>query len=242
MNRLVIAPTQIKNGQISLNFEQQHYLTRVLRLTQGNTFVAMDGQGNSWLAALSSEEQASILEAVVGATELPVKVTLMVALPKGNGFDDLVRYCTELGVNRFMPVISDRTLLKPSPQKVQRWSKIAQEAAQQSERQIVPNILSPLPYHMALTQVEKEAACYICVARRDSEHLLHYLEKKENEIIIATGPEGGWTEKEVEAAIAAGFQPVSLGRRILRAVTAPIVASSLVAATWDKARDNFFTL
>jgi len=231
MQRLIISPSQLQDGVINLNVEQNHYLKNVLRLGKSERFVVMDGLGHSWLAELSGEGLARILEPVMVATELPGKVTLMVALPKGNGFDEIVRSCTELGVTTLMPVMSDRTLLKPSPHKLQRWCKIAQEAAEQSERQLVPHLFSPIPYSAALTQIEPETSAYICVTRKESPHLLHYLEAKPNNIIIATGPEGGWTETEVEAAITAGFQRVSLGNRILRAVTAPIFALSLVAAT-----------
>jgi 16S rRNA (uracil1498-N3)-methyltransferase len=157
-------------------------------------------------------------------------------LPKGNGFDEVVRCCTELGASCIVPVISDRTLLHPSPQKLERWRRIAIEAAEQSERQIVPTILAPQTFVAALSSnfsntLPVDNKKYICVARGDSPRLIDCLQDKgQTTIVIATGPEGGWTETEVECAIAAGFQLVSLGRRILRAVTAPIVALSLATA------------
>ncbi len=237
--RLVIAPTQQQSGQIILTSQQQHYLNRVLRLGEGDRFVAMDGQGQSWLAQLA-KDKAQILEPLTGSTELSVAVTLMAALPKGNGFEQVVRCCTELGVTAFVPVISDRTLLKPSSHKLERWRRIAQEAAEQSERQIVPGIAEPAHFTKALKRVgDSRTDCYICVARRDANHLLDCLEnRKQKNIIIATGPEGGWTAQEIETAIAARFQPVSLGSRVLRAITAPIVASSLAAATAEKQTTN----
>ncbi|MGK7873079.1 MAG: 16S rRNA (uracil(1498)-N(3))-methyltransferase [Xenococcaceae cyanobacterium] len=229
--RLVIESTQERDGQIILTPQQQHYLNRVLRMGEGDRFVAMDGQGQSWLAQLAGRS-AQILEPLVASTELSVAVTLMVALPKGNGFDGVVRCCTELGVTNLVPLISDRTLLKPSFHKLERWRRIAQEAAEQSERQIVPTIAEIANFTKALKKVRDSGSdCYICVARRDGTHLLNCLHKQnQKHIIIATGPEGGWTTSEVEKAIAAGFQSVSLGRRILRATTAPIVALSLAAA------------
>ncbi|MDP5339172.1 MAG: 16S rRNA (uracil(1498)-N(3))-methyltransferase, partial [Nodularia sp. (in: cyanobacteria)] len=211
--------------------EQQHYLRRVLRLNAGDRFIAMDGQGKWWLAQLEAE-QAQVLETLSVETELPVAVTLMVALPKGNGFDEIVRYCTELGVTCIAPVLSDRTLLNPSPQKLERWRRIATEAAEQSERAFVPTMLEPVAFSAALT-ASQATHRYICEGRGDYPHLNKVIKYDSTEIVIATGPEGGWTEAEIEQAIASGFQPVSLGRRILRAVTAPVVALTLISATFE---------
>lgn len=232
--RILIDLTQKQDESLRLTPEQQHYLSRVLRLKAGDRFVAMDGKGHSWMAQLSGNT-AQLLETLAESTELPVPVTLLVALPKGNGFEEIVRCCTELGVTAFIPAISDRTLLHPSPHKWERWRKIAQEAAEQSERQFVPEIAAPLDLQTALQAISNlETERYICVTRRETHHLLAQLPAQLTKpIAIATGPEGGWTAAEVESAIAAGFQPVSLGDRILRAVTAPIVAASLVAAVLE---------
>ncbi|HCF26722.1 MAG TPA: 16S rRNA (uracil(1498)-N(3))-methyltransferase [Cyanobacteria bacterium UBA11049] len=244
LQRLVIAPSQLQDRQILLTTQQHHYLSRVLRLRDGDRFIAMDGLGHWWLAVLA-DSKAEILETISVQTELPISITLLVALPKGNGFDEVVRCCTELGVSCIVPVISDRTLLHPSPQKLERWRRIAIEAAEQSERQFVPTILDPEPFVHALSSVNSDSLSinnhkYICVARGDSARLIDCLQNKgqitkdrQTTIIIATGPEGGWTKTEVERAIAAGFQLVSLGRRILRAVTAPVVALSLATAVFE---------
>lgn len=242
LQRLVIAPTQLQDQEISLTQAQQHYLVRVLRLGKNARFIAMDGQGSWWLSELdASLMQAKIIESINVQTELLVTVTLMAAMPK-SGFDDIVTQATELGVTCIVPLKSDRTLLVPSPQKLQRWQRLSQEAAEQSERQIVPTILDPVNF---MTSLEMSATLatqrYLCVTRHDAPHLLtclgnHKLQlenQQPSSILIATGPEGGWTTDEVEQAIKAGFQAVSLGRRILRAVTAPLVALSLVAASFE---------
>ena len=236
MQRLVIAPTQRQNGKIYLTPQQQHYLERVLRLKPGDRLIAMNGRGSSWYCTLEDLSTATIGEPIPVQTELRVNVILMVALPKGNGFDEVVRCCTELGASCIVPVISDRTLLNPSSQKLARWRRIATEAAEQSERAIVPVIDEPISFSKSL-QIATSARCYLCVARSDAPHLLDcYSSQKtfDSQIAIATGPEGGWTPAEVKEAIASGFQPVSLGRRILRTVTAPIVALSVVAATLER--------
>ncbi|MEG5062076.1 16S rRNA (uracil(1498)-N(3))-methyltransferase [Microcoleus sp. B3-A4] len=254
LQRLAVTAAQICDRKIDLTREQQHYLNRVLRLQAGDRFIAMDGRGHWWLAVLEAQETgliASITEEIAVNRELPVEVTLMAALPKGNGFDEVVRQATELGVASIVPVTSDRTLLKPSDQKVDRWRRIAAEAAEQSERQIVPTILEPVSFELAVKDCGQKYR-FICVARGDNRHLSDCLIGSfappfvgavppcpppaggELSIVIAVGPEGGWTEGEVKRAIEFGFEAVSLGSRILRAVTAPIVALSLVGAAFEK--------
>ncbi|HLO50524.1 MAG TPA: 16S rRNA (uracil(1498)-N(3))-methyltransferase [Kamptonema sp.] len=247
LQRLAIALSQLQNQQIMLTADQQHYLYRVLRLREGDRFIAMDGCGHWWLTQLDTPDTAIIQSEILVKSELPLDVTLMAALPKGNGFDEVVRQAVELGVYCIIPMVSDRTLLKPSSQKIERWRRIAAEAAEQSERQIVPTILEPVSFTVGVENCDRKYR-YICVARGESRNLLNCLlenfdtplKRKEKEggnfsqsIVIATGPEGGWTESEVESAIASGFQPVSLGSRILRAVTAPIVALSLVVGALE---------
>jgi 16S rRNA (uracil1498-N3)-methyltransferase len=242
LQRLVISLDQVLAQQITLTLSQQHYLGRVLRLQSGDRFIAMDGLGQSWLAALTLHSSiAKILEPIQSQTELLISVTLLIALPK-NGMDDVVRQATEIGVDQIVPILSDRTLLKPSSQKLERWQRIAQEAAEQSERQIVPTVQNPQSWREAL-QIwnAQHSVCYICAERGERSHLLQCLQGIGNQegrvapvsITIATGCEGGWTAAEIEEAIAAGYQPVSLGARILRAVTAPLVALSLIASVFE---------
>ncbi|WP_052128555.1 16S rRNA (uracil(1498)-N(3))-methyltransferase [Neosynechococcus sphagnicola] len=250
LQRLAIAASQIQYPQITLTADQQHYLSRVLRLSVGDQFIAINGQGQAWIAEIAADA-AQILEVVEMAPELPIVTTLLVALPKGTGFEDVIRQVTEMGVTCIQPLLSQRTLLKPSLHKLERWQRIAQEAAEQSERAVIPTILAPVAFSAALalaTQISPTHH-YLCVARGNAPHLLDCLRQSMNwmltppqtpldgargrSLIIATGPEGGWTDLEIKQAIAQKFQPVSLGKRVLRAVTAPLVAMSLVAAVCE---------
>ena len=245
LQRVTINPAQCQDKQIALTPEQQHYLGRVLRLRSGDRFIALDGGGQQWIAELGvMPTQAAIVETwMPQETSAPITRTVMAALPK-NGFDEVVRQATELGVNHIIPLISDRTLLRPSPQKLQRWRRIVCEATEQSERLILPQIQNPTPFPQALKQPAAARVRYLCVTRRQAPHLLtHLLEAKQNDSSlqswsVATGPEGGWTDTEIEHAIAAGYQPVSLGRGILRAVTAPIVALALINAAVEVQKEE----
>lgn len=218
--------------------EQQHYLQRVLRLKAGDRFLALvqaPGQSQTWLAQLRDGHSAQLLELLPSQPPLPVNIHLLAALPK-NGFDDVVRQVTELGVASITPVLSDRTLAHPSPKKLERWQRIAQEATEQCERPSVPNIRAPSAWSTALAQTEADHQPdhqYIAAARGDAQHLLSVLPDCPEpgaipSIAIAIGPEGGWTEGEMAGAIAAGYQPISLGPTILRAVTASPAAIALI--------------
>lgn len=233
LQRITINPQQLQENQLLLTPQQQHYLLRVLRLRDGDQFIAMNGMGKWWLTKLQGT-QGEIVEILEVKTELPVSITLMMALPKGNGFDEVIRCCTELGVTSIAPVLSDRSLLNPSPQKLERWRRIASESAEQSERAVIPTILEPVAFKTSINE-NTATHSYICEARGDYPHLKQVINNANTarEIIIAIGPEGGWTDQELEIAVKSGFVAISLGCRILRAVTAPIVAISLIAANFE---------
>lgn len=239
MYRLIIQPSQQNGQMIELTPQQSHYLRDVVRLQKGDRFLTLNGQGKTWITELT-DSFGQILQEISENKELSHPVTLIIGLPKGNGFDEIVRCGTELGVNTFIPAISERTLLKPSSQKVERWRKIAIEASEQCERQRVPEIYEPISLKLALKQVNLiESSGYLCVTRQNAKNLLFYLQNfPPNPIILATGPEGGWTDQEREFAQDIGFIPVSLGNRILRAITAPITALSLISATLDRFSDS----
>lgn len=242
LQRVIIQPEQVNQALINLTPEQWHYLSRVLRLGAGDRFIAVVA-GQWWEAELSAGAQASCLRSVPIQTELPRSVVLMAAPPKGNGFDEVIRQATELGVTQIVPVLSDRTLLQPSTSRQERWQRIATEAAEQSQRQRVPALEPPqlLLTALGLPQRWQDGPYqrFIAVTDRMAPLLWTYpLKHAQPSIVILTGPEGGWTPLEVEAAMQQGYQPVSLGPRILRAVTAPLVALSLIAARLECSQTN----
>jgi 16S rRNA (uracil1498-N3)-methyltransferase len=235
LQRLVIALSQCVDSTILLTPAQQHYLTRVLRLKGGDRFFAICDQ-TWWLAQLHlSHHQAQLLETVSLQTELEQPIILFAALTKGQGFDDVVRTTTEMGVATLIPLLTAHTVITPSASKLERWRRIATEAAEQSCRQRVPEIFAPITFTDALALVQTEHFSshqhLICVTDSVGINLGQTLLSLPHHlgILIMVGPEGGWTLQEQAAAIAQGFLPVSLGCRILRAVTASMAAVAVLS-------------
>ncbi len=226
MQRITIASHQIQANQLALTNEQQHYLGRVLRLAPGGQFLAIDGQGSIYLATLHTTGASIVKQLDISSRELPIAVSLVLAIPK-NGLDEVIRACTELGVKEIYPVTSARTMPNPSSLKQQRWQKIAQEAAEQSERLLVPTVHDLQPWSQIQPPLTDQK--FIGAAREKAPHLIK-CHISAVPLWIAIGPEGGWTDQELERAVSQGWLAVSFGARILRSITAPIVAMSIVSS------------
>jgi 16S rRNA (uracil1498-N3)-methyltransferase len=227
---LTIDLPQLQGQQIALTTAQLHYLQRVMRLPSGAKFQAIDGTGTLYLVELRADHGRILEQSVPTGSELPVAISLIVAVPK-IGLDDVVRAGTELGVSEIYPVTSDRTIVQPSAQKQRRWIEIAKEATEQSERLIVPTIHAVQPWQKVMGQISGQRK--ICAARGYSPHLMGCLNLMES-ISIAIGPEGGWTDRELQQSIELGWQPVSLGNRILRTITAPLTVLAMIGGLLEK--------
>ncbi|MEM8808238.1 MAG: 16S rRNA (uracil(1498)-N(3))-methyltransferase [Cyanobacteria bacterium P01_G01_bin.38] len=239
--RVTVHPNQIHPPALVLSGDQVHYLRRVLRLQPKDTFIAQDGEGHQWLAELTAVDDQAILVETITQTDAPkgLGLTLVAALPKA-GFDDVVRQVTEIGVTHIQPLLSQRTLLRPSDNKLKRWQRIAQEASEQSERLWVPTIQAPLSFETWVrgnTPLvgNTDKASFFCVARGDAPLLLADIQgllatRPTLPVSVAVGPEGGWTPEEIAEAQTQGHTLVSLGSAVLRATTAALVAIAVVAA------------
>lgn len=249
MQRLVVQAEQVIDtdpASLQLLPEQEHYLRVVLRLRAGDVFMALLVTGECWRAELSPEPAQACLREQLPALGCPRRlIQLWAALPK-QGFDDVIRQATELGVSTIAPLQSERSLLRPSDRKQDRWQRLAIEATEQCERATPPVILPVRTWTSALQDLSLEehqppiAYRYIGVARQQGLPLTSCLQQitdPQVAIAIAIGPEGGWTDPELNQALAAGFQPVSLGPFVLRAVTAAIAALAIIQA-WQATTES----
>lgn len=229
----------IRNGRAELTGDDARHLTRVLRVEAGQQYEISDNQ-RAYLAEVESARKEYIVFRTVealGPEPDEVRVTLLAALVKFDHYELLVEKATELGASVIVPVRAARSehgLERAALKRIDRWRKIAMEASQQSRRAHLPGIEEPVEFQSAIARQAgsrlflDEARCGMPLLKALPDAC-----SAEDSIAVLTGPEGGWADAEREAAIAAGWTQVSLGRRILRAETAAIAALALIQAAWQ---------
>ncbi|MEO1582251.1 MAG: 16S rRNA (uracil(1498)-N(3))-methyltransferase [Pseudomonadota bacterium] len=223
----------------TLSPEQAHYIGRVLRARIGDTLELFDGQGHSTTAevlTLGKREATVLTSGVVFADDRsPVSMTLLQCLSRSYKIDLVVQKAVELGVDRVVPITSERSLMRldeaGGAQKQTHWMKVAIAACQQCGRRFLPTIATPLSLDAALRKVRAEQRL---VATPGASHTLtSKLEQPAPaDTAILVGPEGGFSRDEIDAAVAAGWVRVSAGRRVMRTETAAISLLSIIQHRW----------
>lgn len=233
--RLFVSPDRLGEPKVIVTGPDHRYLARVLRAKPGQEVTLFDGAGGEVLARVGRIGPAET-ELLLGARRSPersgaasptVPIVLLAAVPRGGRMDLLVQKTSELGVSRLVPVLTARSVARPEPDRRARWEKIAREAARQCGRADVPEVEVPVELGAAFAAAELPDL-RIAFFERESDRALRSVLAEPRPTALLVGPEGGFTDGEMEAARAAGFVPVGLGPRILRAETAAIVAVALV--------------
>lgn len=223
--------------EIVLEGERHHHLVHVLRAEIDDELEVFDGQGRSYAARIVelSEESARLVVEPPRVAPPLRRVTLIQGLPKGEKLEWVLQKCTELGAAAFRPVFTRRTVVKltadRAADRARRWTKIAEEAARQSGRSDVPEVHAPVPLQEAIAALPPGTHVFVLDEEERSRSLrerFSALRADPAEVALVIGPEGGLDRAEVEALLAAGAQPVTLGTRVLRTETAPIVALTIV--------------
>ena len=223
----------------TLEGEQAQHLSRVLRAQPGMEFDVVAG-GHAWLARITSLKrdlvEFELLEELAAAAALPA--TLLLSVFKFDRMEWAIEKAVELGCSRILPVLAERTekhLAQAAGKRLERWRRIALEAAKQSRRGDLPDIAEPLRLPQALA--ENSSAHRILLSETEEDQsLLRILETgfaTRGDLALAIGPEGGWTPGEISAFMHAGWQSATLGPRILRVETAAIAALSIALAVED---------
>jgi 16S rRNA (uracil1498-N3)-methyltransferase len=206
---------------------------RVLRLRPGGRITLLDDSGLEYVAKLGEVEggqvRGRILSAAPAEGEPRLQIALFQALLKARSLEAILQRCTEVGVSRFVPIVSGRCVARRvSPARLARWRRIIREAAEQSQRGRLPEIRSPIPLEEALRTMDGEALSLI-PWEGGGESLASALGgARPQRVNLFIGPEGGFAEREIELARAHGLIPITLGPRILRAETASLVAATAI--------------
>jgi 16S rRNA (uracil1498-N3)-methyltransferase len=227
----------VRGGLAELCGDEARHLTRVLRAEAGVRYEISDNQ-SVYLAEIAEARGDRVVFRVlepIASPDLPVRITLVAALIKFDRFEWMIEKATELGVERILPVEtarSEKGLFEASGKRTERWIRIARESSQQSRRVRAPDILPavrmeaslgvPVTYRYWLEETRAPALLrQLPVSPQPSANVALFI-----------GPEGGWTDAERTQAIAAGWQPVSLGPLVLRAETAAAAAIGIVMNAW----------
>ncbi|HEX3046959.1 MAG TPA: 16S rRNA (uracil(1498)-N(3))-methyltransferase [Bacillota bacterium] len=238
MTRFFIPSNQIKDNQAILTGNDRRHLVNVLRQGVGDEITVLNGKGQEFLAKIMRIDADSVIAELLEETNRPtepkVRLNLIQSLPKLDKFEWIIQKNTELGVSRFQPVITERSMVKIKGElqgrKEERWRKIIQEAAEQSGRKIVPELAHVKSWDETLDGLGKDLALIPWEGERERslKDVLSELVTVPEEITIIIGPEGGFSQKEVEEAIQKGAVPVTLGPRILRTETAGLVVATAI--------------
>lgn len=208
-----------------------HHLQHVLRKGDGYLFRLVDSNKQPFLAELK-HDSAYIIKKLAVDSELPIKVTLILAVLKNEHFAYALQKLTELGVYRIVPYRAKRSVVKINDEahKAEHYRKIITEAAEQSLRTSVPE-LCPFA-DLATLNTYRSAQNYFAYVREEANYLDY--SRLDSSVTCLIGPEGGFTSEEAQAFSALGFKAVSLGKRILRAETAAIYLMSNIAGAKEK--------
>lgn len=223
--RLFVAGPHALGQSLSLDAGAARHV-QVRRMQPGETVVLFDGRGGEWLARITAMKrdavQIEVLEHAAVDRELPFDVTLALGVPANERMDWLVEKATELGVARIRPLRCERSVLKLDGERALRkqahWQAVAVAAAEQSGRTRVPAVETMVDFTAALTMDMSAARWMLSVVPASGPPSLAPTQG----VVLLSGPEGGFSAAESAAALSAGWQPVHLGPRVLRAETAPL--------------------
>lgn len=232
MSRFFVAPfagdTAVLTGQ------DAHHIARVLRMRVGEDLLLCDGGGTDYgcriTALTEGEVQVQVLYRTPTESEPTVSVTLYQGLPKSEKMDFIVQKCVEIGITRIVPVGMARSIVRltaaEGAKKQIRWQKIAASAAEQSGRGVVPEVAEPIGFQQMLAAVRQENT--VTFYEGGGRPLSELVTAETRAVSLVIGPEGGFELAEIEQLRQAGAQIATLGKRILRCETAPLVALSVV--------------
>jgi len=246
MPRFFLPRGKIHGNRGIIDGQELAHLSKVLRLGAGDLVTVFDDSGwqhDAVIDSLTAEHgEIKILRSYETGRESPLRTILAVGLIKGDKLDFVVEKATELGAQKIIPFVSNYSVPKLDAQKIskrtERWQKIAVSAAKQCGRTRVPEIAPLCDYQKFVDQPWPETLKLIFWEKETHQSLHQAYEKTRDAkaVLLAIGPEGGFTIAEAEAAKARGFETVWIGRRILRADTAAVTALTLVQFLWGDLR------
>ncbi|MBS4209061.1 16S rRNA (uracil(1498)-N(3))-methyltransferase [Bacillus sp. FJAT-50079] len=250
MQRYFIQQPSDGHSPFVIDGDDYHHIVRVMRMKIGDVFLVVFPDQQTAKVKIDQITDQIVEVSIIAwedqKSELPLHVTIASGLPKGDKLEWIIQKGTELGASEFVPFNADRSIVKwekkKAAKKVERWNKIAKEAAEQSHRQVLPAVHSPMTLNELLA-LSKDYQFKIIAYEEDAKQgerstfarLLNEAQE-DDRLLLIFGPEGGLSDREIEQLTASGFERCGLGPRILRTETAPLYALSAISYQFELMR------
>ena len=241
MQHFFVVPDQVRDGYIEITGSDVNHMKNVLRMKTGEQLEISDGNNKKYLCEIESLEAdkvtARILEEREAENELPSKLYLFQGLPKSDKMELIIQKAVELGAAGIVPVSTKNAVVKLDAKKEEakrkRWQAIAESAAKQSGRSLMPRVMGLMTLGQAFDYIEKEQFALRLIPYEHEAGMEGSRQELSRvapgqDIAVFIGPEGGFDESEINLALKKGVRPVSLGKRILRTETAGLAMLSVL--------------
>ncbi len=232
MSKFFVEPNQINGNYITIKGDDAKHIGAVLRMKKNEKLIVCNGQNMDYNCIIKDVTKQTveleIMERERNNVEPHVKVKLYQSLPKLDKMDLIIQKCVELGVDEIIPIVTEHTIIKIEEDKIkkklERWNKVSESAAKQCMRGKIPHVANPIDYIEALKQSKDLDKSIIPYEKERIKTLRSAIKDfKGNTIGVFIGPEGGFSQTEIQEAINYGLEVVTLGNRILRTETAGFV-------------------
>lgn len=233
----IYQPQAAHTGQVlSLSKEASGHLIRVLRLQVNDKFIVFNGKAGEFRATII-ELTKSTVTVKLGEfdpvnRESPLHITLAQAVLRSEKMDYMLQKAVELGVTRFIPLLTAHSTLKLAPERWKKrclhWEGVMRAACEQSGRTRLPKLENPMTFDLATTAIKADQRIILQPCAKQSINSLLRCQS----VVILVGPEGGWSENELKCARVADYSPIQVGSRILRAETAGLAVVSIVQSLY----------
>ncbi|MDW7674807.1 MAG: 16S rRNA (uracil(1498)-N(3))-methyltransferase [Bacillota bacterium] len=242
MGSFFVEPQHIKDGKVYITGQDAKHLSKVLRIDAGDSVKVFDGSGMEYLVKLlsvkPSEATGQIIEQKSSITEPPIRVNLVQGLPKQGKMELIIQKTTELGITGIFPVETERSVVRIDKNKAEdkrdRWQKIAVEAVKQCGRGRIPTVYTPTTLKAFLDKLDPNNNNLLIMPWEEEASqglkavLTEYEQVRFSDIFILIGPEGGFSQQEINEVHQLGGKIVTLGPRILRTETAGLAILSAI--------------
>ncbi|WP_291964978.1 16S rRNA (uracil(1498)-N(3))-methyltransferase [Caloramator sp.] len=238
MHKFFVKTDNIINDKINITNDDIQHITKVLRLKIGDTIQICDGNENEYICDIVEINKKNVIcqikEKFKNRNESNINIVLFQGLPKAQKMELIIQKGVEIGVKEFYPIITERVVVKTDGKdicnKLERWNRISYEAAKQSNRGIIPTVNNLISFEEALDILKRFDLVVVPYEKEKSTSFKELFNESRDykNIAVIIGPEGGFSEEEINIFIKNGFKPITLGPRILRTETAGLVASTIL--------------